>query len=56
MQKAFEMHPEATKWCLDTILQEPGNCHLYEKCGFIRTGEEHIVNDTMTLVYYEKKA
>ena len=53
IQKAFEMHPEATKWCLDTILQEPANCHLYEKCGFVRTGEAQVVNDAMTLICYE---
>ncbi|MGN0401672.1 MAG: GNAT family N-acetyltransferase [Acetatifactor sp.] len=55
IQKAFELHPEATKWRLETILQEPANCHLYEKCGFVRTGEAQIVNDAMTLIWYEKK-
>lgn len=50
---AFKMHPEATKWRLDTILQEKGNCHLYEKCGFVRTGEDKVVNENMTLVDYE---
>ena len=43
----------ADSWCLDTILQEKGNCHLYEKCGFKRVGQEHVVNDRMTLVDYE---
>ena len=42
-------------WKLDTILQEPGNCHLYEKCGFVQVGEEHIINDKMTLIDYEKR-
>lgn len=55
IQKVFEMHPEATKWKLDTILQEKGNCHLYEKCGFVRVGEEHPVNENMTLIDYEKE-
>lgn len=55
IQKAFEMHPEATEWRLDTILQEKGNCHLYEKCGFARTGEEHVINDRMTIIDYVKK-
>lgn len=54
IQKAFEMYPEATEWRLDTIKEEPLNCHLYEKCGFVRTGEEHPVNDEMTLVDYVK--
>lgn len=55
IQKVFEMHPEATEWRLDTILQEKGNCHLYEKCGFVRTGEEHVINENMTLIDYVKK-
>jgi N-acetylglutamate synthase-like GNAT family acetyltransferase len=42
-------------WVLDTILQEAGNCHLYEKVGYIRTGQVDKVNDKMDLVYYEKK-
>ena len=55
IQKAFEMHPEVKTWKLDTILQEKGNCHLYEKCGFVRVGEEKIINDKMTLIDYELK-
>lgn len=54
IQKAFAMHPEVKTWKLDTIKEEPRNCHLYEKCGFVRTGEEHVVNDKMTLVFYER--
>ena len=52
-QKVFAMYPEVTIWKLDTILQEPANCHLYEKCGFVRVGEEKPVNDKMTLIDYE---
>jgi predicted acetyltransferase len=55
IQKAFEQYPEAKTWKLDTILQEKGNCHLYEKCGFKRVGEEHVVNENMTLIDYELK-
>ena len=55
IEKAFEMFPEVTTWKLDTILQEPRNCHLYEKCGFVRVGEEKIINDKMTLIDYELK-
>ena len=47
------MYPEVKTWKLDTILQEPGNCHLYEKCGFVRVGGEQQVNDKMTLIMYE---
>lgn len=55
IQKAFAMFPGVKVWRLDTILQEAGNCHLYEKCGFVRTGEESVVNDRMTLIDYELK-
>ena len=54
LQKAFSMHPEIKTWKLDTIKQEPRNCHLYEKCGFVRTGQEEVVNERLTLVFYEK--
>lgn len=54
IKKVIDLYPDAVAWRLDTIKQEKGNCHLYEKCGFVRTGEEHIVNKSMTLVDYEK--
>lgn len=41
-------------WKLATILQEQGNCHLYEKMGYHKTGQTDIINDKMTIVYYEK--
>lgn len=41
-------------WELATILQEQGNCHLYEKMGYCKTGQTVIINDKMTIVYYEK--
>ena len=42
------------QWELDTILQEEKNCYLYEKMGYLRTGETKKVNDRLTLVFYEK--
>ncbi len=42
-------------WCLDTILQESGNLHLYEKMGYHRTGEMTRVNDKMDIVFFEKE-
>ena len=41
-------------WTLDTILQEDGNCYLYEKMGYHKTGQSEIINDKMTIVYYKK--
>ena len=41
-------------WSLDTILQEEGNIHLYEKMGYHRTGEIKNINKNMDIVYFEK--
>ena len=54
IRQAFALHPEARCWRLETIKEEPGNCHLYEKCGFVRTGEEQVINERMTLITYER--
>lgn len=55
IKKVFELYPAAITWRLDTIKQETGNCHLYEKCGFVKVGEEHRINEYMTLISYEKR-
>lgn len=56
-QKTFEevekIHGH-DNWKLDTILQEEGNCYLYEKLGYKRTGLVENINDRMDIVYYEK--
>lgn len=41
-------------WELDTILQEKGNCHLYEKMGYYQTGKTEVINERLTLVFYKK--
>ncbi|CAI6087325.1 GNAT family N-acetyltransferase [Cohnella sp. JJ-181] len=57
-QKVFALiegtYSDASAWELDTILQERGNCYLYEKLGYQRTGEEKRINDRMTIVNYKK--
>lgn len=55
MKHLFEKYGEVFCWKLETILQEKGNCHLYEKMGFQRTGGEKVINSKMTLINYEKK-
>ena len=55
MRRLEEIYP-GVQWELNTILQEQGNCHLYEKLGYRRTGEYECVNEKMTLVYYRKLA
>lgn len=47
-------YPKAQKWILDTIFQEKGNCHLYEKLGYKKVGDLILINERMTLVSYEK--
>lgn len=54
IRKVLEIYPDDIIWKLDTIKQEDGNCYFYEKCGFIRVGDERVVNEFMTLVNYEK--
>lgn len=57
-QKAIRLCEEihgSEDWELDTILQEPKNCHLYEKMGYRRTGKTKVINERLTLVFYEKK-
>ena len=44
----------STGWQLDTILEEAGNCYLYEKLGYRKTGKTEKINDKMTLVFYRK--
>lgn len=59
IQKVFQLvesrYPEARIWELDTILEEKRNCHLYEKLGYVRTGQTEVVNERMTLVTYQKE-
>jgi Acetyltransferase (GNAT) family. len=52
--KAESFYPQAQKWILDTIKQEPKLCHLYEKMGYKRTGTENNIKPGMDLVDYEK--
>lgn len=52
--RAVEELHGADNWSLDTILQEEGNCRLYEKMGYRRTGDTQVINERMTLVFYEK--
>ena len=51
---AAEKKYGSNHWCLDTILQEKGNLHLYEKLDYHQTGRIDRVNDRMDIVYYEK--
>lgn len=52
IRRVFELYPETAVWKLETILQEERNCYLYEKCGFVRAGNEQAVNERLTLIEY----
>ena len=55
IEQLFEMYSSDTiEWRLDTIKQEEKNCYLYEKCGFVRVGNETVINEKMILVEYTK--
>ena len=41
-------------WELSTILEEKGNCYLYETLGYHSTGKTQVINDRLTLIFYEK--
>ena len=49
------LHSDCKCWILDTILQEKGNCHLYEKLGYVRIGEPQAINNYLTLINYKKE-
>ena len=53
IREAERIHGDV-HWNLGTILQEPKNCHLYEKMGYVSTGETKVINDRMTIIFYEK--
>lgn len=53
IKKAEGIHGQ-DHWKLATILQEEGNCYLYEKMGYHKTGQTTTINDKMTIVGYEK--
>lgn len=50
-----EFYNDSKVWMLDTILEEEGNCYLYEKLGYTKTGRLEKIKEGMTIVYYEKR-
>ena len=49
-----QLYQPTDGWKLDTILQEQGNVHLYEKLGYQRVGEVQHYNERMDLIGFEK--
>ncbi|MFP7478252.1 GNAT family N-acetyltransferase [Terribacillus saccharophilus] len=50
-----DMHSDVRIWRVATLREETGNCLLYEKMGYQRTGKIQKLNDRATLIYYEKR-
>lgn len=55
LKEIEKIHADCKCWLLDTLLQEKGNCHLYEKLGYVQIGEAKKINDKLTLVSYKKE-
>jgi GNAT superfamily N-acetyltransferase len=57
-QKALELiediFPKVDFFELATITQEKGNVHLYEKIGYVATGECKKINDSMDILFFRK--
>lgn len=49
-----DIYNDAEIWELDSIVQEYGNCALYEKLGYHKTGVTKQINNKMTIAAYEK--
>lgn len=54
MKKAENLFRDVSIWKLSTLLEEQGNCYLYEKVGYVRVASCVPINDKATLIYYEK--
>ena len=50
-----DIFSDAKIWFLETLEDMPDNRHIYEKCGYKFTGKTEIINDKLTLVFYEKE-
>lgn len=53
-KRKLQMHGNEN-WDLDTILQESKNGHLYKKMGYQQAGKTKVINERLTLTFYEKK-
>ena len=54
LKKLEKEYPDAGKWSLVTILEEPKDCHLYEKPGYMQQGIVGEINENMHMVLYVK--
>lgn len=50
-----DMFPTKMFFELAAITQEKGNVHLYEKMGYVATGENKKISDSMIIPFFRKK-
>lgn len=55
LKEIEKLHSDCKCWILDTLLEEKGNCYLYEKLGYVRVGEPRRINERLTLIDYRKE-
>lgn len=54
MLLAETLYPKATRWTLNTIVQEPRLCEFYESLGYVPTGRMEHIKPGMDLKFYQK--
>ncbi len=50
-----DMFPTINFFELATIAQEKGNVHLYQKMGYVATGENKKISDSMIIPFFRKR-
>lgn len=58
-QKTIEFvesqYPDTLTWVLETPHDLHRNHHVYEKIGYIKTGQVDFVNDRLSIIHYKKE-
>ncbi len=54
MRIAETLYPDVRIWELDTIMQEDYLVGMYERLGFIPTGETYDIKNGMTIIFMQK--
>lgn len=54
LEQLEKERPDIRHWWLKVPKEEAVNRHIYEKMGYQNTGRESVINDRLTLLFYEK--
>lgn len=55
MKAVEELFHDWHSWCLETVEDMLAARHMYEKMGYIFTGETYRINKTCNIVFYRKE-